>query len=95
MSLRISPDVRWRTIDGEVVIVSQRAGEVMGLNESASRFIDLVASGAGWDEIVATMAQEFDAERDVIAGELAPLARELLALGVLDGTLPEVARGSP
>lgn len=91
MSLRFSPDARWRTIDGEVVIISQRAGEVMGLNETGSLFIDLLAAGQSWEQIVSTLAEEFDAPVDVIAGEIGALARELVSSGVLIGTVP----GSP
>jgi hypothetical protein len=83
VTLRVSPDVRWRTVDGEAVIVSQTAGEVLGLNETGARFLALVADGRGFDDIVAQLADEFDAPRTEIERDVAALRDDLLGAGVL------------
>jgi hypothetical protein len=81
--LRVSPDVRWRTVDGEAVVVSQRAGEVLGLNETGAHFLQLVADGREWAAVVDALADEFDAERAAIEADVSALRDELLAAGVL------------
>lgn len=83
MRLSLSPRIRWRQVDGEVVVVSQQLGEVMSLNETAGRILELVAPGTTWDAMVATLAREFDAPPTQIAIEARELVDELVRLSVI------------
>jgi hypothetical protein len=83
MTFRVSPDVRWRVVDGEAVVVSQRSGEVLGLNETGARLLELIAGGADLADAVRTLADEFAAAPDEIEADATSLAHELVAAGVL------------
>jgi coenzyme PQQ synthesis protein D (PqqD) len=82
--LRRRGDVRYRVLDGEAVVLRQKAGEVLVLNEVASRLLDL-ADGetplAGWVE---TLAAEYEVERAVLERDLVTFAGELAAAEVLE-----------
>ena len=73
-------DVRYRIIDGEAVVVRQDAAEIVVLNETGARVLELMDGILSVAAIVDTIAEEFDApypdiERDVMAfiGELMDL----------------------
>jgi hypothetical protein len=88
VTLRISPDVRWRVIDGDVVIVSQQNGEVLGLNETGSRLFELLAEGKTLPEVIERLCAEFDAPADDIDAAVRALTAELMSIDVLVGSLP-------
>ena len=77
-------DVRYRTIDGEAVVVRQRAAEVLVMNEVAARILDL-ADGrtpvSGWIE---ALAGEYDVDRAALARDVLTFAAELAAEGMLE-----------
>jgi hypothetical protein len=82
--LRRRSDIRYRTLDGEAVVVRQQAGEVLVLNEVASRLLDL-ADGItplhGWVE---ALLREYEVEREVLEHDVAECARELTEAGLLE-----------
>lgn len=82
--LRRRGDVRYRVLDGEAVVLRQQAGEVLVLNEVASRVLDL-ADGetpiAGWVE---ALVAEYEVEREVLERDLLACAGELAAAEVLE-----------
>jgi hypothetical protein len=82
--LRPSRDVRWRHVDGEAVVVRQRAAEVLVMNEVASRLLAL-ADGrtpvAGWIDV---LAREYDADRETVERDVLAFAAELAAEGMLE-----------
>ena len=41
-SYKVSPDIRYRVIDDEAVVVRQREGDVLVLNQVAARVLQLV-----------------------------------------------------
>lgn len=77
-------DVRFRLLDGEAVVLRQRAGEVMVLNEVGARILEL-ADGttpvAGWVE---ALAAEYEVGRDELARDVLYFAGELAAAEVLE-----------
>jgi hypothetical protein len=90
--LRRCPDVRYRTLDGEAVVVRQRAGEVLVLNEVGARLLALVDGATPLAVWVATLLAEYDVDRAVLERDLAELAGELTAAGVLEVVSPKEAR---
>ncbi len=86
--VHVGVDVRFRIVAGEMVLVSQRAGEVLGLNASATRIVELVAalqhSGTALvSDVIAQLVAEFDGEADVIAADVRSLIANLCDLGAL------------
>ncbi len=82
--LRRRSDIRYRTLDGEAVVIRQQAGEVLVLNEVAARLLDL-ADGAtplhGWVE---ALLGEYEVAREVLERDVAECARELTEAGLLE-----------
>lgn len=82
--LRRRSDIRYRTLDGEAVVVRQRAGEVLVLNEVAARLLDLADGATPLGVWVETLLGEYEVDREVLARDVAECARELTEAGLLE-----------
>jgi hypothetical protein len=83
---RRSGDVRYRIIDGEAVVIRQEAGEVLGLNETAARLLDLVDAESTVQELIDTMAEEYTIERSKLEEDVMKFLNELRGAGVIEET---------
>ena len=81
---RLRPDVRFRLVGGQAVVIVQEAGEALVLNEVGSRILELVDGERRVEEIVAVMRDEFEADPDELAADVAGYLSELAAAGVLE-----------
>jgi Coenzyme PQQ synthesis protein D (PqqD) len=84
--LRRRGDIRYRTLDGEAVVVRQRAGEVLVLNEVAARLLDLADGATPLGAWVDTLLGEYEVDREVLERDVAECARELTEAGLLEPT---------
>lgn len=75
--MKQSPDVVFRDLDGEAVILDLESGTYFGLNEVGTRVWQLVGEGRSEAEIVGTLARDYDATREVIAHDVARLLEQL------------------
>jgi len=75
--MKQSPDVVFRDLDGEAVILDLESGTYFGLNEAGTRVWQLVGEGRSEAEIVGALTSEYDATRDEIARDVARLLDEL------------------
>jgi len=82
--LQPAGDIRYRRIDGEAVVVRQRAAEVLVMNEVAARILDLADGRATVDAWVDVLAGEFAVDRDTLARDVLAFAGELAAEGMLE-----------
>jgi Coenzyme PQQ synthesis protein D (PqqD) len=96
--LRRRPDVRFRVIDEEGVVVRQSAGEVLVLNDLGTRILAL-ADGltpvACW---IDSLLGDFDVERARLERDVVAFAGELVAQGLLEalpGALRPAVAGAP
>ncbi len=83
-TFRRAPDVRYRLLDGEAVVVRQRAAEVLGLDPVGSRILDLLDGETTVAELLDRLAAEYDIDRDRIASEVEVFLEELAAAGVVE-----------
>jgi Coenzyme PQQ synthesis protein D (PqqD) len=78
--LRPNPDVVWRQVGDEVVLVNMKTNRIYSLNSTGARLWELLDSGADRREIEQAMLDEFDVEpaqlREEIDSQLDRLARE-------------------
>jgi PqqD family protein of HPr-rel-A system len=74
---RISPNVVFRDLDGEAVLLDLSSGTYFGLNEVGTRVWQLLHDGRDEAQIVATLAAEYDAAPAVIASDVARLLGDL------------------
>jgi hypothetical protein len=87
-------DVRFRVIDEEGVVVRQSAGEVLVLNDLATRILamaDGLSPVAHW---IDALLGEFDVERPELERDVLAFAAELVEQGLLE-PLPAAAARPP
>ena len=83
-SFRVAPDVRYRVIDDEAVVVRQREGDVLVLNQVAARVLQLVGEGLSPDEIGDRVAGEYEVPEATIRVDVEKFLAELEGLNVLE-----------
>jgi hypothetical protein len=82
--LKTAPDVRFRIVDREAVVVRQRSAEVLVMNEVAARLLALadgVHPVAHWLDV---LAGEFDVDRATLESDVMGFASDLTAEGLLE-----------
>jgi coenzyme PQQ synthesis protein D (PqqD) len=77
--VRVSPDVVFRDLEGEAVILDLASGTYFGLNAVATRVWRLLDEGRPFASIVDAIASEFDADRADVERDVAALLRDLRA----------------
>jgi len=74
---KLSPDVVFRDLDGEAVILDLVSGTYFGLNEVGTRVWRLVEEGRNPSQIIDLVAAEYEADRDTIARDVTRLIDDL------------------
>ena len=87
-AFRIAPDVRFRVIDDEAVVVRQREGDVLVFNQVAARVIQLVGEGLSPQQIGDRAVDEFDAPEAMIRKDVETFLYELESLNVVERLAP-------
>ena len=72
--VRVNPDVLYRDLDGQTVILDLSSGKYFGLNEVGTRIWTLIGEGRSVADIVRILALEFEADASTIERD----ARDLL-----------------
>jgi hypothetical protein len=93
--LRRRADVRYRVIDQEGVVVRQTAGEVLVLNESATRMLALadgVVPVASW---IDALLGELEVGRQELERDVLAFAAELVEQGLLEPVPAAAGAASP
>ena len=71
------PDVLFREIDNECVLLDLGSGTYFGLNEVGTRIWNLLREGLPEDEIVRTIAEEYESDDVTIRADVRRLLSEL------------------
>ena len=74
---KLSPDVVFRDLDGEAVILDLVSGTYFGLNEVGTRIWRLVDEGCDPSQIADVVASEYQADRETIARDVTRLLDDL------------------
>jgi Coenzyme PQQ synthesis protein D (PqqD) len=74
---KLSPDVVFRELEGEAVLLDLSSGTYFGLNAAGTRVWQLLEAGHDERRIVDALASEYEAERTVIAGDVARILADL------------------
>ncbi|HEX3527163.1 MAG TPA: PqqD family protein [Thermoanaerobaculia bacterium] len=82
--LRPSRDIRYRRIDGEAVVVRQKAAEVLVMNEVAARLLDLADGRSSVGAWIDVLAGEYEVDRETLERDVLTFAAELAAEGMLE-----------
>lgn len=81
--LALSPDVRFRRVAGEGVVVDQSVPAVLVVNEVGVRALELMRAGATQGEVVARIAEEYAVAPETVAADVRAYLGELRGRGIL------------
>ena len=77
-------DVRFRIVGDEGIAVMQSTGEVLAVNGVGARLLSLLETTRALDEILASLTDEYEVERGVLARDVESFVSELVTAGVLE-----------
>ena len=80
---QINPNVRFRLIEGEAVVLRQEEGEVLVLNEVASRILWLASEQTPRTEIVRRLFEEFEVDESRLTHDVTSFLEEMSLEGIL------------
>lgn len=83
--IRVAPDAVSRTVAGEALIVDMKSGHYFGLDAVGTRAWELIGHGGTLENVLDSMLEEFEVERERLEVDLRRLAEELLARGLVVG----------
>jgi hypothetical protein len=85
-TLRIRPDVVFRQLDDEAVLLDLKSGTYFGLNTVGTRVWQLLGDHVALSTVLETLAGEYDVDRDELERDLLSLSRELCDRGLTEIT---------
>ena len=80
--LKLGPEARFRRVGDEGVVVQQAAAEVMVINDTAARLVELSDGTRTIADCASVIESDFDVEHDAVTRDLLRFAEELIAAGV-------------
>jgi len=81
--IRPNPDVAWRRVEDEVVLVNLKTNRIYNLNRTASRFWELLNEGLQRETLERKMLEEFDVDESHLRREIDALIGELSSEGLV------------
>jgi len=82
-SLAVAPDVVFRELDGEAVILNLESGIYFGLDQVGTRIWQLIQEHGSLQKVFETMCDEYDVGSDTLERDLLQLVDELYAKGLV------------
>lgn len=82
--LRLRPDIRFRKIANEGVVLRQDEGEVLVVNGVGVHIVELVQKGASRDEIHRELIEAYDVDPEQLKRDIAAYLEELQQAGVFE-----------
>jgi|RhiMethySRZTD1v2_1073278.scaffolds.fasta_scaffold952793_3 coenzyme PQQ synthesis protein D (PqqD) len=82
-AIQVSPDVVFRTLDGEAVLLNLQSGVYFGLNETGTKIWSMLAENTSLAEVHSRMLKEYRVEPDLAKSDLLTLARQLAQKGLV------------
>jgi hypothetical protein len=82
-SITVAPDIVFREVDGEAVILNLDSGLYFGLDQVGTRIWQLIQEHGSLQKVFETMCEEFDVGSDTLERDLLGLMDELCAKGLV------------
>ena len=79
----ISPDVLFQEVSGEMVLLDLSSESYFGLDEIGARIWQLLHEGTNMGEVLDTLLQEYEVERQVLEADLGKLLGKLADAGLI------------
>ena len=80
---RLSPDVLYRDLEGQAVILDLSSGLYFGLNEVGTRIWTLIGEGRTVADIAQILSHEYEADASSIERDVRELADALLSRNLI------------
>ena len=82
-SITVAPDIVFREVDGEAVILNLETGLYFGLDQVGTRIWQLIHEHGSLQKVFETMRNEFDVGSDALERDLLGLMDELCVKGLV------------
>jgi len=83
VAIKMSPDVVYRNLSGEAVLLNLATGMYFGLNEVGSRMWSLLEEHHSTEKVIERLKEEYDVVENDLRADLKKLVGELLAKGLI------------
>jgi hypothetical protein len=87
-SITVAPDVVFRELDGEAVILNLESGIYFGLDHVGTRIWQLIREHGALQKVFETMCDEYDVGSDTLERDLLQLVDELCAKRLARASAP-------
>jgi hypothetical protein len=77
------PDVAWRLVQDEALVVDPHTGSIFPLNAVAARLWVLLGEGQALPQVVERLSQEFDAAAETIRADVSAFVAKALQAHLL------------
>jgi hypothetical protein len=77
------PDVLWRRVGDEAVVVNLKTNRIYSLNYTGARLWELISAGHDREAAEAALIEEFDVEEGELREEVARILEELAKEGLI------------
>jgi len=81
--LRMADDASVQHVGDGAVVLLARSGQLYTCNDTTEAFLDKVDGARSLDQIVDLLSDEFDVDKATLDEDMAALAAELVAEGIL------------
>ena len=82
--LQPSPNVRYRIVDGEAVVVQQQDARVLNLNETGASILQAMDGTRTVDDIVDRLAQEYEVAPETLRADVLRFIDVLIGAKVIE-----------
>ncbi len=83
MKIKISENVVWRDLEGEIVILNLTSGVYFSVDGVGTRIWMLMSERVATEEIVRKLISEFDVEETQLRNDMESLFREFASQGLI------------
>jgi hypothetical protein len=84
MNIKISENVVWRDLEGEIVILNLTSGVYFSVDGVGTRIWTLMSEQVATDDIVRKLISEFDVEEAQLRSDMESLMRDLASQGLIE-----------
>jgi hypothetical protein len=81
--IKISPEVVFRDLDGEAVLLNLQSGVYFGLNETGTQIWNILSENGRLEEVYSRILNDFSVEPDLAKSDLLMLTEQLVEKGLV------------
>lgn len=85
---RRTTDTRFRAMGDEGMVIHQRAGEVVVLNETGTRILGMIDGATSVDKLLKALADEYQVQSTTLHNDVQTYLQELETAGIIEEVVP-------